>query len=146
MTTQEKNLMMNPEHKPLMDLPPVIQHLMRDNIEHLIVLSSLGQWIPLDKRDKDLWGGCIYRVDVTVPVEPPPVRYRQYPVFCGSADRIYKADLTQPNSDAKRIYHLHTVTGMAEFAGIRYKGSQEWMPSLNLMVHGEPVEVRFRVR
>lgn len=143
MTTEEKNLMMNPDHKPLMDLPPVIQHLMHTNYDHLLVLRPDGNWMSPLAAALNL--GSVYVVDVGASVTPPPVKYNRYPVFCGS-DRIYKADLTRPNTDSKRIYHLHTVTGMAEFGGIRYKGKEEWMPSLSVMVHGEPVEVRLRVR
>lgn len=143
MTTEEKNLMMNPEHKPLMDLAPVVQHLMQANMAHLLVMRCDGSWVSV--LGDVLGRGCIYAVASTASVTPPPVQYKQYPVFCGS-DRIYKADLTQPNSDSKRIYHLLTVTGMAEFEGIRYKGSKEWKPHLNTMIHGEPVEVCLRVR
>lgn len=143
MTQQEKKLMENPEHKPLMDLPPVIQHLMQDNMPHLLVMRCDGSWV--SALGDVLGRGCIYAVASTALVTPPPVQYRHYPVFCGS-DRIYKVNLTQSHTDNTRICYLQTTTGMAEFAGIRYKGSQEWMPSLSLMVHGEPVEVRFRVR
>lgn len=81
----------------------------------------------------------------TAIVTPPVPQYDRYPVFCGS-DRIYKVNLTKPGTDDNRIYHLHTITGMAEFAGIRYKGSQEWKPTLETVTYGEPVEVRFRKR
>lgn len=143
MTAQEKKLMENPEHKPLMDLPPVIQNLMQSNAPHLLVLMPNGSWTP--PLMTPLNRGAVYVVASTALVEPPPAQYKQYPVFCGS-DRIYKVNLTQPNSDANRIYHLTTTLGMAEFAGVRHKGSQEWHATLNTVTRGEPVEVRFRVR
>lgn len=144
MNAQEKKLMENPEHKPLMDLPPVIQQLMRANIPHLLIMQCDGNWASVLVAT-GLERGCIYAVASTALVDPPPVQYKQYPLFCGS-DRIYKVVLTQPNSDSKGVYHLLTVTGMAEFAGIRYKGSQEWKTVLDTVTNGEPVEVRLRVR
>lgn len=45
MDANEKKLMENPEHKPLMDLPPVIQHLMQANMPHLLVMRPDGSWV-----------------------------------------------------------------------------------------------------
>lgn len=147
MNAAEKEMMKNPEHKPLMDLPPVIQHLMQANVGNLMRLMVDGVWVSLGKiDDTPLARGCIYAVNNSAPLTPPPPPvYKQYPVFCGS-DRIYKVNMTQPNNDNTRIYHLHTVTGMAEFGGIRYEGSLEWRPMLDTVTWGRPAEVRFRVR
>ena len=142
MTTQEKNLMMNPEHKPFMDLPPVIQHLMQENREHLVWLTTDGNWTIAGTV---LYRGSVYTVCATAAVTPPQVQHKRYPVFCGS-DRIYKVNLTKPGMDDARIYHLHTITGMADFAGIRYRDSQEWKPTLDTVTHGVPSEVRFAIR
>ena len=142
MTQEEKTLMTNPDHKPLMDLPPVVQHLMHENIEHLLVLQMSGMWASVKGSDA-LAQGCVYSVSETAVAEPPPVRYNRYPVFCSSADGIYKVNLTKEGTDNTRIYHLHTVTGMVAFAGIRYHGSQEWKPTLDTVTHGVPSEVRF---
>lgn len=146
MNEAEKILMLNTERRLLMDLPPVVQHLMQGNIQHLSVLTTSGLWCACDES-LPLSQWRIYTTSTSACIDPPvPVQYKQYPVFAGSADRIYKADLTQPNSDSKRIYHLTTAIGMAEFGGIRYMGSQEWRSTLNTMEYGVPVEVRLRVR
>ena len=144
MTTEEKKLMENPEHKPLMDLPPVVQHLMRANPRHLKTLLSSGLWLTVEEAD--LFNGCVYTVKADAPVSVPQPTYKRYPVFCSSADGVYKVNLTKEGTDNTRIYHLHTVTGMVNFAGIRYHGSQEWKPTMDTVTHGVPSEVRFAIR
>ncbi len=137
MNITEKQAMLNPEHKPLMDLPLAVQKLMRNNLKSLLRLRGSGQWVSCENYHT-LYEGYIYMIDPNLSVD---YNFRIFPVFCGK-DGIYKAEITCRTFPS--IRYLTTLVGMKGFAGIRYENSADWQSVLDIVRFGVPKEVRFR--
>lgn len=140
MTKQQKQMMRNPEHKPLMDLPPEVQSLMRSNGEHLLRLRGNGVWQPC-KGYTYFGDGYIFKVDMGAPAEN---EVKELPVFCGK-DGIWKVTIPTPFPlRPVSVRYLVTCTGMRNFAGILYEGSSEVRSVLDTVTYGNPRAVLFK--